>query len=82
MLLFFVLFIIVLTIYEEKKTENALFALRRLSSPRALVIRDSQTFRVAGRDVVPGDYIVLYEGDRFFFFYGVIVNIGFRQIWL
>jgi Ca2+-transporting ATPase len=72
MLLLFVVFIIVLTIYEEKKTENALFALRRLSSPRALVIRDSLAFRVAGREVVPGDYVVLYEGDRFFIYFKIV----------
>jgi Ca2+-transporting ATPase len=39
-------------------------ALRDLSSPRALVIRDGKRIRIAGRDVVPDDLIVLAEGDR------------------
>ncbi|MCX8014983.1 MAG: HAD-IC family P-type ATPase, partial [candidate division WOR-3 bacterium] len=39
-------------------------ALRDLSSPRALVIRDGQQKRIAGREVVVGDIIVLNEGDR------------------
>lgn len=64
MLLFFVLFVMGITIYQEQKTEKSINALRNLSSPRALVIRDSQTIRIAGREVVVDDLIVLAEGDR------------------
>jgi P-type Ca2+ transporter type 2C len=64
MLLGFVFVIIGITLYQERKTERALEALRDLSSPRALVIRDSQSRRIAGREVVRGDIIVLSEGDR------------------
>lgn len=56
--------IIVITIYQERKTENALQALRDLASPRALVIRDGVRKRIPGREVVQGDLIVLSEGDR------------------
>ena len=56
--------VIVISIYQERKTENALVALRDLSSPRALVVRDGEQVRVAGRDVVRGDLVVLSEGDR------------------
>jgi P-type Ca2+ transporter type 2C len=56
--------IIVITIYQERKTENALQALRDLSSPRALVIRDGVRKRIPGREVVEGDLVVLSEGDR------------------
>ncbi len=59
-----VLLIIGITLYQERKTERALEALRDLSSPRALVIRDGEQRRIAGRDVVRGDIIVLAEGDR------------------
>src|SRR5687768_18333405 len=38
--------------------------LRDLSSPRALVIRDGVEQRIAGRDVVAGDLVLLREGDR------------------
>ncbi len=64
MLLGFVVVIMGITIYQEQKTENTLEALRDLSSPRALVIRDGERRRIAGRDVVAEDLIVLAEGDR------------------
>ncbi|HMX95111.1 MAG TPA: cation-transporting P-type ATPase, partial [Elusimicrobiota bacterium] len=64
MLLGFVFFIMGITLFQEGKTERALEALRDLSSPRALVIRDGSQRRVAGRDVVRGDLLVLAEGDR------------------
>jgi Ca2+-transporting ATPase len=64
MLLAFVLCVIGITIYQEGKTENALDALRDLSSPRALVIRDGQQLRIAGKQVVQGDTVILREGDR------------------
>jgi|AGTN01.1.fsa_nt_gi ATPase, P-type (transporting), HAD superfamily, subfamily IC len=64
MLLGFVLLIIGITIFQERRTEYALAALRRLSSPRALVIRDGRSERIAGRDVVEGDLVVLADGDR------------------
>ena len=59
-----VFLIIGITLYQEHKTERALEALRDLSSPRALVIRDGMPTRIAGRDVVRGDLVVLHEGDR------------------
>jgi len=64
MLLGFVAISIVITIYQENKTEKSLEALRDLSSPRALVIRDGKRQRIPGREVVPNDLIFLYEGDR------------------
>jgi len=53
-----------ITIYQERKTERALEALRDLSSPRALVVRAGIRQRIAGREVVPGDLVLLHEGDR------------------
>ncbi len=64
MLLSFVIVVIGITIYQERKTERALEALRDLSSPRALVMRDGEQKRIAGREVVRGDILVLSEGDR------------------
>ena len=63
-LMSFVVVVIGISIYQEHKTENALAALRDLSSPRALVIRDGHQERIAGRDVVRGDLVLLSEGDR------------------
>ncbi|MGA2172221.1 MAG: cation-translocating P-type ATPase [Sedimentisphaerales bacterium] len=64
MLLGFVFVVMGITIYQEGKTERAIEALRDLSSPRALVIRDGAQKRIAGREVARGDIIVLREGDR------------------
>ncbi|MDD1760293.1 MAG: HAD-IC family P-type ATPase, partial [Methanothrix sp.] len=63
-LLAFVFVVMGITLYQERKTERALEALRDLSSPRALVIRGGVHKRIAGREVVPGDLIFLSEGDR------------------
>jgi P-type Ca2+ transporter type 2C len=64
MLLFAILAVIALTLYQEIKTEKTLEALRDLSSPRALVIRDGKQEVIAGREVVVGDIVFVYEGDR------------------
>ena len=55
---------ILITVVQEARTEKVLEALRDLTSPRALVIRDGKRIRIPGRDVVQGDFIVLAEGDR------------------
>jgi Ca2+-transporting ATPase len=64
MLLSFVVVVIAITFYQEKKTEKTLSALKNLSSPRALVIRDGKQLRVPGREVVRGDIALIREGDR------------------
>ncbi len=64
MLLSFVFVVMGIEFYQEKKTEKALDALKDLASPRALVIRDGETIRIPGREVVTGDVVVLQEGDR------------------
>jgi Ca2+-transporting ATPase len=58
-------FIVVgISLYQSSRTERALEALRDLSSPRALVVRDGIEARIPGRDVVLGDLVILSEGDR------------------
>lgn len=64
MLLSFVVVVIAITFYQEKKTERTLEALKNLSSPRALVIRDGKQIRIPGREVVRGDIVMIREGDR------------------
>jgi Ca2+-transporting ATPase len=56
--------IIFISIYQHRKTERAIEALRSLSSPRALVVRDGIEQRIPGKEIVPGDYVILLEGDR------------------
>ncbi len=60
----FATFSVLITVVQEYRSERVLEALRDLASPRALVIRDGLRQRIAGRDVVRGDLILLAEGDR------------------
>ena len=59
-----ILVVMAITIAQERKSERAIEALRDLSSPRALVIRDGAPLRIAGAEVVRADLMVLAEGDR------------------
>jgi Ca2+-transporting ATPase len=59
-----VFLVISITFIQQQKSEKSLQALRQLSSPRALVIRDGKQVRVPGREVVKGDLLLLNEGDR------------------
>ena len=63
-LLAFATFSVVVTVIQECRTEHVMEALRDLSAPRALVIRDGARIRIAGREVVRGDLIVVGQGDR------------------
>lgn len=64
MLLSFVLVVIGITFYQERKTEKALDALKSLSNPKALVIRDGVKLEIFSREIVREDLVVLQEGDR------------------
>lgn len=63
-LLGFAIMSVAITVIQETRTERVLEALRDLTSPRALVIRDGARRRIAGREVARGDLVVLAEGDR------------------
>ena len=59
-----ILAVIGISLLQTRRTERSLEKLRDLSSPRARVIRDSVQTRIAGREVVRGDLLVVSEGDR------------------
>ena len=59
-----ILVVITISVVQERRSERALDALRDLSSPRAVVVRDGVPVRVPGADVVRDDLVVLAEGDR------------------
>ena len=61
LLLAFVLLSVVISVSQEQRTERALEALRDLTGPRELAIHDGQTERVAGRELVRGDPLLLAE---------------------
>lgn len=53
----------VLGYLQEAKAEQAVDALAKMSAPTTSVLRDGQVSRVATADIVPGDVLVLGEGD-------------------
>jgi Ca2+-transporting ATPase len=50
-------------VIQEVRADRAVTALATLSAPRARVIRDGRQEEIAAADVVPGDALVLAEGD-------------------
>jgi P-type Ca2+ transporter type 2C len=60
----FVLAVLGMTFWQEGRADAALQALRGLTQPQARVLRDDQVQRIAAREVVPGDLLLLAEGDR------------------
>ncbi|MHB8781351.1 MAG: cation-translocating P-type ATPase [Candidatus Geothermincolia bacterium] len=63
-LFFFVLAIIGLTLVQEARAEHSLQALRQLTAPRCRVVRDGAATELAAEELVPGDIVILQEGDR------------------
>ena len=55
---------VLITVVQQGRSQRVLDALRDLSSPRALVLRDGQPVRIPGREVVTGDVLLFTEGDR------------------
>jgi Ca2+-transporting ATPase len=55
---------IAISVIQEARTERVLEALRDLSAPRALVVREGRSMRIAGREVVREDILILEQGDR------------------
>jgi Ca2+-transporting ATPase len=63
-LLLFASLSVTISVVQETRSERVLEALRAMTSPRALVIREGQRKRIAGREVVRGDLVIVGEGDR------------------
>nr|MDO8115721.1 HAD-IC family P-type ATPase [Candidatus Sigynarchaeota archaeon] len=50
--------------YQKNKADRAIEALRNITSHDSVVIRDGKQERVNANELVPGDLIILNEGDR------------------
>lgn len=48
---------------QESRAEQAVAALQQMAAPEATVVRDGREQRVPSADVVPGDVLILAEGD-------------------
>ena len=60
----FVLLSAGISILQQRRADRVLDRLRALAAPRALVVRAASQRRIAATQVVPGDLVVLAEGDR------------------
>ena len=49
---------------QEYRSEKAIEAMRKLTAPKATVIRDGHSIVIPAEEVVPGDILVLETGDR------------------
>jgi P-type Ca2+ transporter type 2C len=49
---------------QKFKAEKAIEALKKMVAPNARVIRDNKEIQIPAREIVPGDIIILMEGDR------------------
>ncbi|MES3036956.1 MAG: HAD-IC family P-type ATPase, partial [Bdellovibrionota bacterium] len=58
------IFVILITLYQENKAADALAKLKDLASPRAITIRNGEELNIASTELVPGDLIILQEGAR------------------
>ncbi|CAB5241159.1 unannotated protein [freshwater metagenome] len=56
--------LIAISLFQERKTERALGALQELTAPKATVRRDGVEIKISSEEVVPGDLLILSEGDR------------------
>ena len=49
---------------EEFRSEKAVEALKKMTAPTAMVLRDGKEVKVSASEIVPGDVILLYTGDK------------------
>ncbi|KQY80167.1 HAD-IC family P-type ATPase [Pelomonas sp. Root1444] len=64
LLAFFAAVTVGLVIFQERRSEHALAALRELAAPQVRVVRDGNSRRIPARELVPGDIFLVGEGER------------------
>ncbi|MEY2617340.1 MAG: hypothetical protein RL522_342 [Pseudomonadota bacterium] len=60
----FALLSVALVVWQERRSARALDALRELAAPQVRAWRDGRACVIAARDLVPGDFIAVAEGER------------------
>ncbi len=63
-MLIFVVAIIAIDAIQEYKTDKTLSALKNLSAPHATVIRDGREVNIPSAEIVPGDIMLVCEGEK------------------
>ena len=64
LLAFFALVTVGLVVFQERRSEHALDALRVMAAPQVRAWRDGRVQRIPARELVPGDLFLLGEGER------------------
>ncbi|MEW6222884.1 MAG: HAD-IC family P-type ATPase, partial [Candidatus Hadarchaeota archaeon] len=54
----------VLGFTQEHRAEKALEALKKMTAPNAVVLRDGKEVQIPAVNIVPGDVLLLYTGDK------------------
>jgi Ca2+-transporting ATPase len=54
----------VLGFTQEYRSEKAVEALKKMTAPTASVLRDGKEVRIPACEIVPGDIMILYTGDK------------------
>jgi len=54
----------ILGFVEEFRSEKALEALKKMTAPTAMALRDGKEVKVQTSELVPGDIVLLYTGDK------------------
>ena len=49
---------------EEYRSEKAVEALKKMTAPTAIVLRDGKELKIPAGQIVPGDIVLLYTGDK------------------
>ena len=62
-IIFIVIMNAIIGVVQENKAEKAIDALKKLSSPKATVIRGEKKLLIPSEELVPGDIILLHTGD-------------------
>jgi len=65
-LIIFVIVIVsaLLGFVEEYRSEKAVEALKKMTAPTAIVLRDGKELKIPAGQIVPGDIVLLYTGDK------------------
>ncbi|MDF2906509.1 MAG: cation-translocating P-type ATPase, partial [Herbinix sp.] len=63
-MIFFVVFVVGIDLFQDIRTGNALKKLKEITSPRVEVIRDGEKHLILKEDLVPGDLVLLGEGVK------------------
>ncbi len=63
-MIFFVIFVIGIDLFQDIRTGNALKKLKNVTQPKVEVIREGINQFIAKEELVPGDLVLLQEGDK------------------